>query len=101
MDQLNQYFSFYSFFFSQSIPTSYDHFTQEVLTDSETAKQRSIKLRSTLNDIYTKSIKDLCDQATCVDVALANNVEFTQDCLQQLENELLRVSFMKTTKGNT
>ncbi|XP_012054472.1 PREDICTED: tektin-4 [Atta cephalotes] len=74
----------------QSIPTSYDHFTQEVLTDSETAKQRSIKLRSTLNDIYTKSIKDLCDQATCVDVALANNVEFTQDCLQQLENELLR-----------
>jgi len=44
-----------------------------------------------LNDIYTKSIKDLCDQATCVDVALANNVELTQDCLQQLENKLLRV----------
>ncbi|KYN43031.1 Tektin-4 [Trachymyrmex septentrionalis] len=74
----------------QSTPTSYDHFTQEVLADGEAAKQRSIKLRSTLNDIYTNFIKDLRDQATRVDVALANNVELTQDCLYQLEIELLR-----------
>ncbi|XP_071630899.1 tektin-4 [Temnothorax longispinosus] len=74
----------------QSTPTSYDHFTREVLTAGETAKQRSIKLRSTLNDIYAKSIKDLRDQATRVDIALAENVKLTQDCLQQLEKELLR-----------
>ncbi|KYN13890.1 Tektin-4 [Trachymyrmex cornetzi] len=93
----------------QSTPTSYDHFTQEVLTDSEAAKQRSIKLRSTLNDIYTNSIKDLRDQATRVDVALANNVELTQDCLQQLENELLRClhelanteKLIETLRGST
>ncbi|KAG5315750.1 TEKT4 protein, partial [Acromyrmex insinuator] len=93
----------------QSTPTSYDHFTQEVLADGETAKQRSIKLRSTLNDIYTKSIKDLRDQATRVDVALANNVELTQDCLQQLENDLLRClhelanteKLIETLRGST
>jgi len=61
------------------------------LAAGETAKQRSITLRSTLNDIYVNSIKDLCDQATRVDIALAENVQLTQDCLQQLEKELLRV----------
>lgn len=74
----------------QSTPTSYEHFTREVLTDGEAARQRSIKLRSTLNDIYVKSIKDLRDQATRVDVALAENVRLTQDCLRQLEIELIR-----------
>ncbi|XP_011695927.1 PREDICTED: tektin-4 [Wasmannia auropunctata] len=74
----------------QSTPTSYEHFTREVLADGETTRQRSIKLRSTLNDIYAKSIKDLHDQATRVDIALAKNAELTQDCLQQLEQELLR-----------
>ncbi|KYM98178.1 Tektin-4 [Cyphomyrmex costatus] len=93
----------------QSTPTSYDHFTQEVLADGETTRQRSIKLRSTLNDIYTNSIKDLRDQATRVDVALANNVELTQDCLQQLEKELLRClnelanteKLIETLRGST
>lgn len=74
----------------QSTPTSYEHFTREVLNDGEAARQRSIKLRSTLNDIYVNSIKDLRDQATRVDIALAENVKLTQDCLRQLEIELLR-----------
>ncbi|XP_011639079.1 tektin-4 isoform X1 [Pogonomyrmex barbatus] len=73
----------------QSSPTSYEHFTREALAASETTKLRSIKLRSTLNDIYAKSIKDLHNQATRVDIALAENIKLTQDCLQQLEKELL------------
>ncbi|XP_029155600.1 tektin-4-like isoform X1 [Nylanderia fulva] len=74
----------------QSTPTSYDDFTRETLAVSENARQKSINLRSTLNEIYINSIKDLRDQATCVDIALAENVKLTQDCLQQLEKELLR-----------
>ncbi|KAL0121829.1 hypothetical protein PUN28_006945 [Cardiocondyla obscurior] len=74
----------------QSTPTSYEDFTREVLTDCESARQRSIILRTTLYDVYAKSIKDLRDQAIRVDIALAENVKLTQDCLQQLEQELLR-----------
>ncbi|XP_012537478.1 tektin-4 [Monomorium pharaonis] len=74
----------------QSTPTNYEHFTQEVLTACEIAKQKSLKLRSNLNDIYTNSIKDLRDQATRVDIALSDNIKLTQECLQQLEKELLR-----------
>lgn len=84
-------FIFFLFCFSQSTPTSYDNFTQETLTTAEAAKQKSINLRVTLNRIYAKSIKDLRDQATQVDIALAENVKLTQDCLRQLEVELLRV----------
>lgn len=74
----------------QSTPTSYEDFTRETLAVSENVRQKSINLRSTLNEIYINSIKDLRDQATCVDIALAENVKLTQDCLQQLEKELLR-----------
>lgn len=62
-----------------------------MLTAGETARQKSIKLRSTLNDIYANSIKDLREQATRVDIALAENVKLMEECLQQLEQELLRV----------
>ncbi|XP_067210904.1 tektin-4 isoform X1 [Linepithema humile] len=74
----------------QSTPTSYENFTQETLAAAETARQKSINLRSTLNRIYVNSIKDLRNQATHVDIALAENVKLTQDCLRQLETELLR-----------
>ncbi|XP_019883437.1 tektin-4 [Camponotus floridanus] len=74
----------------QSTPTSYEHFTREALAAGESAKQKSINLRSTLNKIFINFVKDLRDQATCVDIALAENVKLTQDCLEQLEKELLR-----------
>lgn len=83
-----------SLFFSQPTPTSYEHFTREALAAGESARQKSINLRSTLNKIFINFVKDLRDQATCVDIALAENVKLTQDCLEQLEKELLRVRFM-------
>lgn len=86
------------FIFSQSTPTSYEDFTRETLAVGESARQGSINLRSTLNKIYINSVKDLRDQATCIDIALAENVKLTQDCLQQLEKELLRVRSMSATK---
>lgn len=70
---------------------SYENFTQETLSAAENIKQKSINLRSTLNKIYTDSIKDLRNQAIHVDIALEENVKLTQDCLRQLEMELLRV----------
>ncbi|XP_011149326.1 tektin-4 [Harpegnathos saltator] len=74
----------------QSTPTSYEHFTQEVLNASETARQKSVNLRSTLNEMYIHSIKDLRDQATRVDIVLEEKVKLTQDVLRQLQIELLR-----------
>ncbi|GAB1865925.1 Tektin [Camponotus japonicus] len=74
----------------QSTPTSYEHFTREALAVGESARQKSINLRSTLNKIFINFVKDLRDQATCVDIALVENVKLTQDCLEQLEKELLR-----------
>ncbi|KAL6440469.1 hypothetical protein ACFW04_003176 [Cataglyphis niger] len=74
----------------QSTPMSYDQFTREALAAGESARERSINLRATLNKIYINSVKDLRDQATCVDIALVENVRVTQDCLHQLEKELLR-----------
>ncbi|XP_014486346.1 PREDICTED: tektin-4 [Dinoponera quadriceps] len=74
----------------QSTPTSHEHFTQEGLNASETARKKSADLRSNLNKIYIESIKSLRDQATRVDVALEEKVKLTQDVLRQLEVELLR-----------
>ncbi|RLU17935.1 hypothetical protein DMN91_010174 [Ooceraea biroi] len=74
----------------QSTPTSYDHFTQDALAAGDAARQSSMQLRTTLKTICDSSIKELRDQAACVDIALATKVNLTQECLQQLENELLR-----------
>ncbi|XP_034182838.2 tektin A [Osmia lignaria lignaria] len=73
----------------QSTPSSYEHFTRESLSQGETARQRSINLRSTLDAIYKNSIKDLRDQATRVDVALGEKIKLTEEVCQQLEKELL------------
>lgn len=91
---------FHALFFriSQSSRASYDHFTQEGLNASETARQKSVDLRSTLNTIHAHSIKDLRDQAIRVDIALEKKVKLTQDVLRQLEIELLCVRFVNATK---
>lgn len=75
----------------QSTPASYEHFTREVLSAGETVRQRSITLRSTLDDIYNRSLKDLRDQASRVDTALAAQINLTEGICLQLEKELQRV----------
>lgn len=77
---------------SQSSPSSHENYTRETLAAAEAARQRSVDLRSTLNAIFTNSIKDLRDQATRVDVALEDKIKLTEEVCQQLEKELLRVS---------
>ncbi|XP_015428423.1 PREDICTED: tektin-4 [Dufourea novaeangliae] len=74
----------------QSTPESYEHYTRESLTDAEIARQKSVTLRSTLDGIYTNSIKDLRDQATRVDLALGTKIKLTEEVRVQLEKELLR-----------
>ncbi|XP_043249738.1 tektin-4 [Colletes gigas] len=74
----------------QSTPASYEHYTRESLTDAEAARQKSANLRSTLNAIYTNSIKDLRDQATRVDLVLGEKIKMTEEVRIQLEKELLR-----------
>ncbi|KAG7207979.1 hypothetical protein KM043_009559 [Ampulex compressa] len=73
----------------QSTPSSYEHFTRESLASAVSARQRSVDLRSTLNAIYTNSIKDLRDQATRVDVALEEKIKLTEEVCQRLERKLL------------
>lgn len=75
----------------QSTPASYEHFTREALSAGETVRQRSMTLRSTLDNIYKKSLKDLRDQASRVDIALAEQINLTEGICQQLEKELQRV----------
>ncbi|KAL2720721.1 tektin-4 isoform X2 [Vespula squamosa] len=74
----------------QSTPASYEHFTREALSAGETVRQRSMTLRSTLDNIYKKSLKDLRDQASQVDTALAAQINLTEGICQQLEKELQR-----------
>ncbi|KAK2578310.1 hypothetical protein KPH14_002585 [Odynerus spinipes] len=74
----------------QSTPASYEHFTREALSAGETVRQRSVNLRSTLDDIYKKSLKDMRDQASRVDTALAAQINLTEGICQQLEKELQR-----------
>ncbi|XP_047349358.1 tektin-4 [Vespa velutina] len=74
----------------QSTPASYEHFTRETLSAGENVRQRSMTLRSTLSDIYKKSLKDLRDQASQVDIALAAQINLTEGICQQLEKELQR-----------
>lgn len=62
----------------QSTPASYEHFTREALSAGETVRQRSVNLRSNLDDIYKQSLKDLRDQASRVDVALAAQINLTE-----------------------
>lgn len=76
--------------FRQSTPASYEHFTREALSAGETVRQRSVNLRSNLDDIYKQSLKDLRDQASRVDVALAAQINLTEGVCQQLEKELQR-----------
>lgn len=70
---------------------SYKHFTQETLAAADIVRQRSVELRSNLNVIYTNTVKDLRNQMTRVDIVLEEKVKLTQEVLQQLEQELLRV----------
>lgn len=56
-------------------------------------RQRSVNLRSTLDDIYKKSLKDLRDQASRVDTALTTHINHTEGICQQLEKELQRVRY--------
>lgn len=77
--------------FRQSTPASYEHFTREALSAGETVRQRSVNLRSNLDDIYKQSLKDLRDQASRVDVALTAQINLTEGVCQQLEKELQRV----------
>lgn len=82
----------------QSTPTDYDVFTRETLTAGEIVRQKSRDLRSTLNTTYTNFVKDLNDQATRVNIVLAEKIKLTQDVIQHLERELLRVRFVNMVK---
>ncbi|KAK0092136.1 hypothetical protein PV326_002110 [Microctonus aethiopoides] len=74
----------------QSTLTAYENFTKEGLENNEEARQRSIALRSTLNDIYLKVVRELRDQAIRVDAALAEKINLTDQICQELEKELTK-----------
>lgn len=57
----------------------------------EAVKNKSVEIRSTLNDIYLKTVKDLRNQAIQVDAVLAENITQTEMVFQHLEKELTQV----------
>ncbi|KAF7992885.1 hypothetical protein HCN44_005229 [Aphidius gifuensis] len=72
----------------QSTPDGYNYFTKEALEMGEAVKNKSVEIRSTLNDIYLKIVKDLRNQAIQVDAVLAENISQTEMVFQHLEKEL-------------
>jgi len=48
--------------------------------------------------MYDNLVKELRDQATRVDTALATKVKLTEECVFLLENELLRVRLTNEIK---
>lgn len=75
----------------QSTPDGYDYFTTEALQMGEAVRKKSVEIRSTLNDVYLKTVKDLRTQAMQVDAALAEQVSQTEMVCQHLEKELIKV----------
>lgn len=75
----------------QSTPAGYDNFTKEALESGDLVRQKSVDLRSTLDAIYSQSLRDLRNQAIRVDTALAEKIHLTEEVCQQLEAELIKV----------
>ena len=75
----------------QSTPDDYEHFTKEALAAAESAMQRTVNLRSTLDAVYSKSLEDLRTQSNAVNSALAEKITLTEQVCEHLEKELLKV----------
>ncbi|XP_014094448.2 tektin-4 isoform X1 [Bactrocera oleae] len=66
----------------------WEHFSKETLEECEKCRQKSIKLRQTLNYILMNAARDIRNQADVVERAFIARINCTQENLQRFENEL-------------
>ncbi|XP_017478647.1 PREDICTED: tektin-4-like [Rhagoletis zephyria] len=66
----------------------WEHFSKETLEECEKCRQKSIKLRQTLNSILMNAARDIRIQANVVERAFIARINCTQENLQRFENEL-------------
>lgn len=75
----------------QSTPEFYEHFTRESLEQSEMTRQKSVKLRGTLDAIMMNAARDLRSQADKLDLALQRKITCVEELRSKLETELKKV----------
>ncbi|XP_054743536.1 tektin-4 [Anastrepha obliqua] len=66
----------------------WEHFSKETLEECEKCRQKSIKLRQTLNSILMNAARDIRNQADVVEGVLVARINCTQENLKRFENEL-------------
>ncbi|XP_023308178.2 tektin-4 isoform X1 [Lucilia cuprina] len=66
----------------------WEHFSKETLEECETCRQKSLKLRHTLNAILMNAARDIRGQADVVEKAFVARINCTQENLQRFENDL-------------
>lgn len=84
----------FSLFVRQSSKQYWEHFTYETLEECEKCRQRSVDLRSTLDDILMTAAKELRHAADQVEGALKSRINCITECVQRMENDLRDVSFV-------
>ncbi|KAL5281562.1 hypothetical protein ACFFRR_005120 [Megaselia abdita] len=72
----------------QSSKQYWEHFTFETLEECEKCRQRSVDLRSTLDDILMTAAKELRHAADQVEAALTSRINCMTECVQRMENDL-------------
>ena len=81
-------------FLRQASEQYWDHFSKETLEECEKCRQKSIKLRQTLNYILMNAARDIRNQADVVERAFIARINCTQENLQRFENELRDVGVL-------
>uniref|UniRef100_A0A1B0CEK9 Tektin n=1 Tax=Lutzomyia longipalpis TaxID=7200 RepID=A0A1B0CEK9_LUTLO len=74
----------------QSTEEFWNHFTREVLDEAEATRQRSVKLRGTLQEILVNATRDLRNQADNVEQMFQSRIACMDEVRTMLENDLMR-----------
>ncbi|XP_059616631.1 tektin-4 [Phlebotomus argentipes] len=75
----------------QSTEEFWNHFTQDVLDESEATRQKSIHLRGTLQEILVKATRDLRNQADTVEQMFQSRISCMDEVRTMLENNLRNI----------
>ncbi|GAB0099724.1 Tektin [Sergentomyia squamirostris] len=75
----------------QSTEEFWNHFTQEALDESESIRQKSIKLRGTLQEILVTATRNLRNQADNVEQMFQSRIASMEEVRTMLENDLSNV----------
>lgn len=70
----------------------WEHFTKETLEECEKCRQKSVKLRQTLNATLLNAARDIRTQADVVEKAFVARINCTQENLKRFEIDLRDVS---------